>query len=377
MKRAARRVVVLVALVLAGCSSADDGVPAPGALIPPVRSGQPAPKVTVDPGVLPHGYFDYPAVSPGWASAPQVADDVFVGLGPQDESGSSAVVAVDSHGTVLWRAEVPHGAVVDTSRAGEKDLVVMTVPAGADGWAASAFDLRSGEPEWERVALPGPPAGPGLLVDGPDGRVAIDPGSGKLLPREEGTVVLAEDLGTVITWFSDHLQAHRDGQPVWSVTPQDLGLPATARLGVVTGSMTPAGTLAVGPETDAHAASTGTLVDLTDGSALATDVRDAQHDAVLGTLVTLGGGTLSSIDNGAAEWSREVPDGARLVAADGALAYLRVAEEVLVVNTATGADAYVYDEPGPQGLAVPAAVSSSGAIALNTGTWVLLPTHRH
>lgn len=378
MSSAPRRILAgTAALVLAGCTMADDAAPeaaAPGALAPPVPDGRPAPEITVDPAVLPHGYFDYPAVAPGWGSSPQETDGVFVGLGPQDESGRSPVIAVDSHGTVLWRAEVPDGSEIDASRTSEGSVVVMTVPTPAGGWTASAFDLRSGEPVWEHVALPGPPTGPGLLVDTPDGRAAIDADSGQVLPREDGEDVLAEDSGTVVSWSGGQLNAHRDGATVWSVAPHGLGLSAGTRLDIVAGSLTPAGTLAVGAETDDQVASTGTLVDLTDGRSIATDVRDAQHDAVLGTLITLGDGTLSSIDDGEVDWSREVPAGARLVAVDGVLAYLRVAKEVLVVNTATGADAHVYDEPGPQGLAVPAAVSRAGAIALSAGTWILLPT---
>lgn len=373
-----RRLLAVIAVVtLAACTTADDAAPQPdppGMLAPPVQDGRTAPELEVDPSVLPHGYFDYPAVAPGWDSAPQETDGFFVGRGPLDESGMAPVIAVDSHGTVLWRAAVPDGTDIDLSRTGEESLVVLTVPTAARGWAASAFELRTGKPVWEEVALPGPPVDPGLLVEAPEGRAAIDAASGQLVPREDDEVVLAEDFSTVVSWSAGHLRAHHAGTAVWKATPQDLDLPAGSRLGVVAGSTTPAGTLAVGAEVDG-APEAGTLVDLADGRPLAHDVQDARHDTVLGTLITLGGGTLSALDEGAAVWTREVPTGARLVAVDSVLAYLRVGKEVLVINTATGADAFVYDEAGPAGLAVPAVVDQSGAVALNTGTWVLLPTH--
>lgn len=369
-----RAVGVLAVAALAACSTtASPDTPPPGELVPPATIDEPAPSVDVDPAVLPYGYHDRPAVSPGWANAPQTTDGVFVGTGPHEAPAMAELVAVESTGTLLWRAEVPQGTDIDLSRAGESAIVVLTVPTADDGWDASAFELRTGDPAWGPVSIPGAPADPGLLVATSDGLAAIDAATGEVAVAG-ATTVLAEHDGTVVLQLGEDLAAQRGRDLLWTATPTSLGLPPGQELAVVPGSTSPAGTLIVGSTTDDDAPRTGTLVDLTDGTPITTEVRHAEHDDVLDALVVAGDGTLGAFDDdGAALWTRDVPPGARLVAVDGVLAYLRVADEVLVVNTATGADAVVYDTPGEGGLAVPALVEPAGAVALNTGTWVLLP----
>lgn len=377
MRPSVLRGLVLAAVVgLAACTapaapSSSDAPPGP--LVPPVVSGEYAPTAEVDPAVLPYGYDDRLAVGPGWASAPETADDVFVGTGAPDASGMVPLIAVDSAGTLLWRAEVPQHADIDLSRTGESALVVMTVPTETGGWAASAFELRSGQLAWGPVAAPGAPADPGLLVATPEGLAAIDPASGATTSRRGSEVVLAERDGTVVSQLGGDLTATRDGGAVWTASTASLSLPDGAMLAVVPGSTSPDGTLVLGAA-DHSAPRTGTLVDLADGTPISTEVSGAQPDIILDALITAGDEALSALDDdGSVLWTREVPAGARLAAVDGVLAYLRVGDEVLVVNTATGADAVAYDEAGSGGLAVPAVVAQSGAVALNTGTWVLLP----
>lgn len=376
-----------VAVVLAGCASTPDGTdPEPNArptvpLEAPVPVGTPAPEVDVDPAMLPYAYEDSPAVAPGWSTAPLHADGMFVAPDPD------GVVAVDTTGTVLWRANGPADTWVGLTSPDGEPLVVLAAP-GPDGtWTARAHELESGAAVWGPVTWPGAPTGTGLVVDGPEGPVAVDARSGELLPAPDGATPVAERDGVVVHQAGQGIRARADGATVWTATMTDLRLPADADVAAVAGARTPPGTVLLGDAADGPA--TGTLLRAASGEVLAADVRDVHRDELFGTLVVLGPGVLTGLEGAGSDggsdgtvtevrpaWSRPVPEDARLTAVGGALAYLRAGDRVLAVNTATGADAEAYGEPGPAGFAVPAVTGEDGATALRTDVWVLLTAPR-
>ncbi|MDT0163958.1 hypothetical protein Q9R32_00130 [Actinotalea sp. AC32] len=379
--RAPARASVVASVVVAaltactgpgGTPPATTATASPAPPEPPVASGEPAPTAEPDPGMLPYGYVDHAAVAPGWVGAPLEADGVFVGPGTT-AAGDDAVIAVDSGGTVLWTASGPDATHVDLTRADGRALAVLSVPTGGGDWSAAAYDLVSGEPVWGPVGVSGEPAGPRLVVGTGAGRAALDARTGGTVDAPADDVVLAERDGVVVSRSGTHLRATRDGDLRWAVGPAELDLPSDANPALVAEATPPPGMLVVGAADDGGPR-TGTLVDLDDGAVVATDVRDVRVDAVLGGVVALGDGTLSAHADGGPVWSRDVPDGAELAAVAGVLAYLRVGDGVMVVNTATGADAVAYDAPGPGGLAVPAVVAATGAAAMLTDEWVLLTT---
>ncbi|KGM12097.1 hypothetical protein N868_02610 [Cellulomonas carbonis T26] len=381
MRASTSTAVVSAAVVVAGlaaCTGPGGAPPAvtaaasPAPLEPPVAGGEPAPTAEPDPGMLPYGYVDHDAVAPGWVGAPLEADGVFVGPGTTP-AGDDAVIAVDSTGTVLWTASGPDTTRVDLTRADGRALAVLSVPTGGTDWSAAAYDLVSGEPVWGPVRVPGEPAGPGLVVGTGAARVALDARTGATVDAPADGVVLAERAGVVVSRSGTDLRATHDGDLRWTVGPAELDLPPDATPALVAEATPPPGMLVVGADDDGGPR-TGTLVALDDGAVVATDVRDVRADAVLGGVVALGDGTLSAHADDGPVWSRDVPEGAELAAVAGVLAYLRVGDEVMVVNTATGADAVAYDAPGPGGLAVPAVVAATGAAAMLTDEWVLLTT---
>lgn len=371
-----------VAVVLAGCTSTPDATdPQPtaeqAALEAPVPVGTPAPEVDVDPAMLPYAYEDSPAVAPGWSAAPLHADGVFIAPGPD------GVVAVDVTGTVLWRASGPEDARVELTTADGEPLAVLATPGPDGSWTARAHELETGDAAWGPVTWPGTPTGAGLVVHGPDGPVAIDTRSGELLPTPDGATPVAERDGVVVHQSGQDVQGWADGAMLWTATTADLGLPADAQVAAVAGTRTPPGTVLLGDAADGPV--TGTLLRTASGDVLAADAMDVHLDELFGTLVVLGPGVLTGLEgtgpdggsNGLASevrpaWTRPVPDDARLAAVGGALAYLRTGDRVLAVNTATGADAEAYGEPGPAGFAVPAMTGEDGATALRTDVWVLL-----
>lgn len=350
--------------LLAGCAvpSPPDGA-APRPVVDPTAPAPvtaPAPAADVDPGSLPYAYLDSPAVAPGWEHAPVEADGLFVGVtAPVD--GAVDVVAVDASGTELWRARQPEDVRITLSHA-EDALVVVLTAAGS----VAAYD-RDGTPRWGPQDLDGELVGPGLVVRTPEGRRALDASTGAVVPTDGGEV-LAERDGTVVVTDGPTVRALHAGT-VWEVPRADLALPPDGPLAAVAGSVPPPGTVLLGA---GEAPEVGTLVDLADGRAVATEVRDARLDPLLRTWVALGERELSGHGPQGPLWSRAVPDGASLAGTGGALVHLRVGDRVLVVNTATGAEAQAYDPAGPAGLLVPATISAEGAAAAQGDRWLLL-----
>lgn len=376
-----------VTVVLAGCASTPDSTepePTSGPTVPleaPVAVGTPAPEIGIDPRMLPYAYEDSPAVAPGWSAAPLHADGVFVAPDPD------GVVAVDVTGTVAWRANGPADTWVGLTSPDGEPLVVLAAPDPDGTWTARAAEPATGAATWGPVTWPGAPTGAGLVVDGPDGPVAVDARSGELLPTPDGATPVAERDGVVVHQVGQGIQGWADGATAWTTTTTDLGLPTDATVAAVTGTRTPHGTVLLGDAADGPA--TGTLLRAASGEVLAADARDVHQDELFGTLVVLGPGVLTGLEGAGSlvgpgaptgeirpAWSRPVPEDARLTAVGGALAYLRAGDRVLAVNTATGADAEAYGEPGPAGFAVPAVTGEDGATALRTDVWVLLTAPR-
>lgn len=354
-----------------------DGAPMqpPVQLTAPTPVRAPAPAVDVPAGTVPLTYANgptVPAAAPGWAERPLERDGVFVGRGPVDADGVVAVVAADRDGRVLWRARGPEGTRIELGRLRTaRTVVVLAAPGAGETWTAGGYDLASGATVWEQ-GLPGPLSGPGLVVDAPDGPRLLDAATGTTAPPAGGTLV-AEHDGVALTSAHGDLRGHRDGVELWATPLTSLGLSTDASPAVVTGATPPRGTLLLGDGGSA-APSRGALLDVATGTVVATGVRDARLDRVLGSWILLGAGTLSAQDGTSALWSRAVPEDATLAAVDRVLAYVRTGDQVLTVNTATGADAQAYDLASDGPLAVPAVAGSEGGVALNAGEWLLLTT---
>lgn len=361
-----------------GTSTGTGAAQSPSAvrLTAPTAVRAPAPAVDVPAGTVPLTYADGPtvhAVAPGWAERPLERDGVFVGRGPVGEDGAVAIVAADRSGTVLWRARGPEGTRVELGRLRTgRTVVVLAAPAPGGTWTAGGYDLGNGATVWEQD-LPGAVRGPGLVVDAPDGPRLLDAASGGTAAPSTGAEFVAEHDGVAVTSGGGELSGHRDGAELWTTPLTALGLAADASPAVVAGASPPRGTLLLG-DGGSGPPSSGALLDVADGTVVATGVRDARLDRVLGSWVLLGEGTLSAQDGTTALWSRAVPDGATLAAVDRVLAYVRSGDQVLAVNTATGADAQAYDLASTGPLAVPAVAGSEGGVALSTGEWLLLTT---
>ncbi|MBC7291985.1 MAG: hypothetical protein H5T83_11725 [Actinotalea sp.] len=392
MRPAARAVVAGVVLaVLAGCTAGGQGPMPDGAATEgaapsggagdhaqdPVRVDRPAERVDRLDVAVPASVRDAVAVAPGWTARPVDVGGTLVGT--REDDGTDLVLAVDGAGTVVWEAQRPAGTRLVPTRAGEEPVLVLA-HAGADGaTVAHGVDPATGTTLWGPLTVDGTLVGPGLVVEDAERRSALDPATGAPL-AVDGTAVLEQD-GTVVLSDGTTLRAVRaaePGTPLWSVPQADLelddGTPAAPA-----DAAPPAGTalLATGEA--------GTLLDLVDGTAIATGVTDARADSALGTVVALAPGRLSGHAARAAEggdeelgpgrdvlWSREVRDGTRLAASTGALAYLRVDDAVLVVNALTGVDAVAYEETGGLPLAVPALAATTGAVVVRSDRWLVL-----
>lgn len=386
--RAAAPGALLAAVVLAGCTAptAEPApTPAPVERSPVERpAGDVVEPVELRDVAVPVSVADAVPVAPGWTSRPVEVGDTFVGV--RDDGDGAQVLSVDATGTVLWEARRAAGTALVPTRADDRPVLVLTHDTADGDTVAEAVDPTTGATLWGPVPVPGSLVGPGLVVDEGARRMALDPATGDPVGVEDpdGAVVLERD-GLLVLDDGASLRAvpaaQPAGPPTWSTARADLGLSDDGALAALPDARPPAGTAILGTAPpDGGAPATGTLVDLADGSVVATGVVDARADAALGTVVALAPGRLSghapvgSAGDGAQEtlWSRDVPDGTRLSASTGALAYLRVGDAVLAVNTQTGADAVAYEDVDGRPLAVPAVATPTGAVVVRTDRWVLL-----
>ncbi|MCP2256689.1 hypothetical protein LX15_000372 [Streptoalloteichus tenebrarius] len=191
---------VLAAVVASACAHPDRRG---GTLVAPV----PTSTAPADSALVPPPLHAQPLWSAPFAAAPVVADDLFVGL-VASPGGGHELVAVDGDGRTRWSTPVGgEGSRYTVARAGERVLVVV-LDSSPDHTTASAYEAGSGQRVWGPTDVPGPLAGPGLVLAGPSGRVALDAASGRVAVHEKpGTRVLQEHDGTVLVERDGALRA--------------------------------------------------------------------------------------------------------------------------------------------------------------------------
>lgn len=312
-------------------------------------------------------------VETGWNTAPQQLGGMFLGL---DDSGETLrFTALDQDGTLCWTAQRPHGQQrfaltrTETGRA----VAVLTEPApnsasgpSASGPTASCYDLRTADLVWGPHEMPGPLAGPGLLVEVPGGPQAV-------LATESGAVLLgeaelgggrplAEHLGTVLLCEERELVARHgpDLAELWR-TPLPEGLDASA-LQVLAPIDTTTGHAVLGDGTNP-----GILLHLEDGRILAEQVSAAAHDHGLDVTVLVHGDTVRGLDpDGTERWRHRDPEQLVLLSAGERLAYAQRPKEgtLVVLDTSQGllVNPFDADRSGP--LAVPELFSADAATSV-------------
>ncbi|WP_052436312.1 PQQ-binding-like beta-propeller repeat protein [Georgenia sp. SUBG003] len=384
IRRTAAAAAVLLTVV-AGCATDPEPVQVDPA---PVAVDEPAKPTDVSTQSLPHPLAPFEVVATGWTEQPLEHDGIFLGIrSPEAPEEPLRFVAADSEGTVLWEAERPPSCTgFALSRAGDRPVAVLTDLESTDDavaqTTATAYDLATGERLWGPVDVPGPHHGPGLVFSssapraavgetGP--RVVLDPATGVTVRDEAdqpATAVVGEYDGVVLTAADGTLTATgTDGGTRWTLPLADAGLPEGSVVTSVAGAGPPDGTALIGPA----GGESGALVDLADGTVLATHVEDARRDPATGTVVTRAGSVVTGRTSAGTPWTRELDGEVRLAGVGGVLVYLRVRDAVQVLNAATGEDATVYAE-GASPLGVPALFSSDGAAVLPLDEQLLVTT---
>ncbi|SHF41167.1 outer membrane protein assembly factor BamB family protein [Streptoalloteichus hindustanus] len=213
---------VLAAVAVSACAHVDRRG---GSLVAPTpQSSAPAVGPVVPPTLRAEPLWTAPFVA-----APEVAGQVFVGVVAAPD-GSRAVAAVDDTGHSRWSVPLQREpSRFAVTRVGDRDVVVV-LDTAADRTSASAYEAASGDRLWGPTDVPGAWVGPGLVLAGPSGRVALDAGSGRVAVREEpGARVLQEHDGTVVLERDGRLLAvdAATGVERWSpaalVAPDRLG----------------------------------------------------------------------------------------------------------------------------------------------------------
>src|SRR5699024_8734668 len=150
-------------MILAGCSTpAEEPEPerAVHSATSPLDQAQP------DDLILPFAFQELPAFQLPFDDTPKSLDGVLFGL--QEVEGVLEFTAVSTQGEKLWSTQRPASCSGFTlSKAGDTPIAVLTdVDSTADALAqvtASAYDLRTGEPQWGPVPVEGPWRGPGTV----------------------------------------------------------------------------------------------------------------------------------------------------------------------------------------------------------------------
>lgn len=359
-----RRAAALTALtagtltlgLLAGCSSLTAGAGSDGDSSEPVPAHTQLP--TIDPAeVADHedqgGPVDTartvdPAriVDPGWDTAAQEADGIFLSL--HAKKSGLEFRAVDSTGELLWTAERPRvcSGFLVSDTADSPVAVLMDEQSGAsDSLAptASGYDLATGKKLWGPVEVPGALLGSGLVfAGGPKDfigksgpRVALNPATGQRLATEDPDEAENPKSQKVIAALGRHLVLSDgdrligrdlDGRRLWARDVEDLGVSvAEARdlpweyLGdsqALMGSASGGDRRLIDLDSGDEAARDS------DGASLdAADFNEAGFDAQSQTLVTATTeGTLQGFGpDGDRNWERELPAGAELTAVGSGL----------------------------------------------------------
>jgi hypothetical protein len=365
-------IVAASGLLVAACSG--DPEPATSSTSPnpvPVTVGEPAPEVDVTDLRLPFQLQGLVAVDPGWDRVPVEHDGTFLGLA--DDGEQLQFTAVDTEGTVLWRAERPQectGHALSSTADGTAVVVLTGHGSDQDCTTAHAYELDTGDLVWGPVEAPGPLVGPGLTFRSADGagHEVLAAGTGEAVPAPDGAEPVGEFHGTVLSDDGETLTAtDAAGQELWAQewpraedeavgAAPDLGSPELAAVGSAQGGYD--------------------LVSLADGEVLVEGVTDLATEPATGFTVAVGGSRLQGVDaEGAPAWSVPVASGLAIHTAGGGLAYLSDGSSLQVHNVATGAVAVGYDET-PGTLGTPELITVAGAGVVRTPTDLLLVTNR-
>lgn len=310
-------------------------------------------------------------VDPGWNTAPQELDGIFLGV---DDSGEHLrFTALDQDGTALWTAQRLQGhARFALSRDDEgRALAVLTDLTPGDGdeplLTATGYDLRTAEVRWGPVPLPGALLTPGLLVAAePQGpRAVLSASTGEVLLRDEdlaGGRLVAEHCGLVLLTDGDQMVA-RSGDELterWRM-PLPEGLdPSAARILGRIDSTTDLAVLGGGEQP-------GILLDLAEGRVVATGVTAAAYDHGLDVTVVAAGGTVRGLgQDGQERWRHQDPEQLVFLSAGERLAYAQRPEEgtLVVLETSQGMMVQPYDVDLSGPLAVPELFSADAATSV-------------
>ena len=375
-------------LSLTSCGLPSIGSGYPAGVDPTVKArGEPAPTVNVEADTLPEPLAGRRLVDLGWEEIPNETDGVFVGLSQVTEDALQ-ISAIRSDGTILWDTERPLACTgFALTSSGDRPVAVLTdLSPGILSVAettASAYDLHTGEQVWGPVEVPGTHAGPGLVfaevtsggamgTSGP--RVVLDPATGEVAGSEEDLVdarLVGEYHGTVLIADDRHLVAHmtNDGRHRWRLPLADLGLGGVGPVVAAPGSTPGHGLALVGTREEGYA-----LVDLAEGTVLATAVQDAATDPSGAVHVTLAHDELIAYDgDGEPLWDEQVEPGTRIASAGGGVLYLLVDDQVTARDIDTGASIEVFETTSP-GVALPRHSDAVGATVLQTSRGLVFAT---
>lgn len=381
MRTALGAALAAAVLTAAACAPTESDSPTSSA---PQHVDRPAPTASAPGVTLPFTWKHSPVAATSWDRIPLERAGIFLGASVSRDNDTVTFTAVDSSGTIRWRAERPASRTgYALSRADGKPVAVLTdTEAGSSsGVTASGYDLATGRTIWGPVNVPGPLEGPGLVFAAPargsatgsaEMRRALNPATGQTVAEQRpGTDirVIGEYDGLVLIVDGDQLRALEasSGTVHWR-----RNAPAGAWRAAST-EPAPTGAALLRERDGAHS----TLVDLADGSIIDRHVRQAGWADGTAAWITLGDRTMRAYRDGTLQWERQLYAPTQLAALDPVLVYLRVGERVQVVNTLTGNDAVAYPQDASRGgYAVPALISAStsAAIIRADGRTLLLAT---
>lgn len=323
--------ILAAALGLSACSALD----------PDSQSSEPVPVRSPAPVFDPDGTNFGPAsarvVDPGWDTAVQEADGMFLSM-HEDEDGLD-FLAVDSQGEIAWSAQRPRvcsGFLVTAAEDGPVAVLMdQASPSGGSlTTTATGYDLVTGNERWGPVETPGPLLGNGLVFAGPPkdfigaggSRTALDPATGNTLAVEDdGTSddAVKDGSAQVIALLGDHLVRSQGtsiigedlhGHRLWTRESADFGMSVSQARET---PWEPIGTShAIVGEADSEAR---ILLDLDSGATVASDIEDAGFDSSSNTLVTIGSDLRGLDDDGTKRWSTPLSDEAEVAAVGAGL----------------------------------------------------------
>ena len=366
---------VVLAVTLTGCSRGAESSQVELKLTP---HAAPAALATVDPAGMrvPFQLDEHVMVDPGWDIAPQELDGVFIA--PREQGDRLEFVAVDASGAVLWIADRPltcTGYALTTTSDGRALAVLTDTPANSAptdstlaATTATAYDVHTGEQVWGPIDVPGPHLGPGLVFGalpqaaigavGP--RTALNPTSGEatIIGGEPDGVIVGEYDGTVLVAQADDLVARTsaDGEELWRVEASKLdGHPGDLKAAV---GVRPGPGFAFLTDRDGA----GILLDLEDGTIIASDLLDAATDDSAGVHVLVSDTEVYGQDaEGKVLWTHPAGDQTTITGIGGILVYLQSGDSLRVHNALTGDVALGYPPDQEGRIAVPTLLTKDGA----------------